>query len=159
MAQNNLPSRIAKEYGKKNYTKAELAEKERTEVITPEDEVKPSEFLPDHLHEKFYWYVEQFEGLGILTNVDSEALSRYLTYTDGFWKLQQESMTLSVGDPDYNAVITNMNKYSDRALGLEKELGLTMVSRMKIRKPENVEDNKPKSTEELLFGDALKIVK
>ncbi|WP_273478281.1 P27 family phage terminase small subunit [Ignavigranum ruoffiae] len=160
MARDNLPSHLAKEFGKKHYTKAELAEKERTEVITPEDEVRPSEFLPANLHEKFYWFVEQFEGLGILTNVDSEALSRYLVYTDYFWNLQEELSTMDTGDPDYVKTLNSMNKFSDRALGLEKELGLTMVSRMKIRKPDKEDDeDKPKTTSELLFGEALRVVK
>ena len=159
MARANLPSKIAKEYGKKNWTKAELKEKEETEVITPEDEVLPSELLPKRLHERFFWYVQQFEGLGILTNVDSEALSRYLIYIDGFWNMQRELATMDVGDPDYNSTFLNMNRFSDKALALEKELGLTMVSRMKIKKPADAGKEKPKTTEDVLFGEALKIVK
>ena len=159
MPRDNLPSKIAKEFGRKNYTKAELLEKEKTEVIAPEDDVQPSRSLPKRLHKRFFWYVEQFKGMGILTNVDTEALSRYLIYVDHFWKIQKLLDEANPDEEGYTTLVNNLNKYSDRALNLEKELGLTMVSRMKIKKSDESKEDKPKTTEELLFGEALKIVK
>ena len=159
MAKGHLPSNIAKEIGKKHYTKKELAEKEAREVVISEDDIQPPLSLPEELHERFYWYVNEFKGMGILTNVDTEALGRYLIYSQEFWKLREAMKKVGPTSKTYNTISNNLNKVSDRALALEKELGLTMAARMKLRKPDKKEEDKPKTKEEFLFGNALRSVK
>lgn len=158
MARNNLPSHLAKEFGRKNYTKAELAEKERTEVILSGEDIKPSPHLPSHLHEKFYWLVGEFEDVGILSNVDSDAISRYIMADDSYWKMTEVVNDMDFGDPDYNKMTNIQNRYYGQSKELAKELGLTMVSRMKLRKDESKTEPEPKTDEDFLFGDKLKVV-
>lgn len=158
MARPNLPSEIAKEYGRKNYTKAELAEKERTEVILPGDDIKPSPHLPSELHEKFYWLINEFADFGILSNVDSDAISRYIMADNSYWKMTELVNDMDFGDPDYNKMTNIQNRYYGQAKELSKELGLTMVSRMKLRKDETKIEPDEETDEDILFGGKLKVV-
>ena len=87
MARGNIPSHLVPLVGKKNWTKAELEEKKRREVILDGESIRPSEHLPTNLHDRFYWFVNEFEGLGILANVDSDAISRYIMADEKYWEI------------------------------------------------------------------------
>ena len=154
MAQINFPSKFAKEHGGKNWTKAELREKQETEVIVDGSDIEPSSFLPKELHKKFYWLVSEFEGFGILGNVDSDALSRYIMADHNYWKVNETLENLEVTDERYNSLTLIQNRYFNQAQNLAKELGLTMVSRTKLKRDQK-EDEEEQSEEEKLFGKSL----
>src|SRR5699024_11158517 len=59
MARGNIPSHLVPLVGKKNWTKAELEEKKRREVILDGESIQPSEHLPKNLHDRFYWFVNE----------------------------------------------------------------------------------------------------
>lgn len=156
MARTNLPSHLALKYGKKNWTKAEIKEKQMTEVIMSGDNIQPSKHLTKKQKEQFNWYVEQFKEDGILANVDSNALSRYVMLNDEYWKLTKTLKKLDMLDAQYEKVYKLRTSCSTQLITLEKELGLTLVSRSKIRKDKNKkEEAKEKTTAERLFLDKL----
>lgn len=154
MAQINFPSKFAEEHGGKNWTKAELKEKRETEVVVDDSHIEPSSFLPEELHEKFYWFVSEFKEFGILGNVDSDALSRYIMANNNYWKVNEALEDLDVTDEKYNSLTLIQNRYFNQAHNLAKELGLTMVSRTKLKR-EKAEENKEQTEEEKLFGKSL----
>ena len=154
MARINLPSHLAEAHGRKNYTKAELEEKRRTEVVMDGSNIKPSPFLPEELHEKFHWFVEQFEEYGIFADVDSDSLSKYVMADYHYWQLNEKLASIDVTDEEYHRTVNTQQKFFNQSVNLAKELGLTMVSRSKLSR-EEVETEKEQSPEEKLFGNAL----
>lgn len=154
MARTKMPSKLAKEGSAKHFTKAELAEREAEEVAMSCEDIKPSEFLPDLLHKRFFWIVEQFKEYGILSNVDGDALSMYLIAVDGYRKATIELRKMGVANKKYLPVLKVQKEYFSQATILAKELGLTMVSRSKLKRKE--EDKKePLTEEQILFGGDL----
>ena len=154
MARGNIPSHLVPLVGKKNWTKSELEEKKRREVILDGESIRPSEHLPTNLHDRFYWFVNEFEGLGILANVDSDAISRYIMADEKYWEVTEYVEGMDVDDPDFNKITNIQKRYFDQSTTLAKELGLTFKSRMGLKKPDD-QDDKPQSDEEKLFGKAL----
>ena len=158
MARVNMPSHLAEKIGSKNWTKAELEEKRRTEVVMSGDNIKPSPYLDKSLHEKFYWIVEQFEEFGIIADLDSDTLSRYIQVDHKYWQIVDYIETLSFDDPEFNKMTNIQNRYHTQALSLAKELGMTMVSRSKMVRTKSEDEGKEQTMEENLFANRLKTV-
>lgn len=159
MAQHNLPSHIAREFGKKNYTKAELREKEETEVVISGDNIVPSPFLPSELHPKFEAIVEEFEDFNIMADIDADAISRYIMADYNYWMVNEQMLEMEYTHPQFNKLSNIQNRYLAQANKLSDMLGLTMVSRMKLRKTPSTDETDKPSEEEILFGEGFKVVK
>lgn len=155
MARPSIPHEYAVNFGAKNYTKAELLEKKKTELTIKADEFYPSDTLPEHLHDKFYWYVGQYEGTGLLTNLDIDTLCHYLIANEQYWLLTERMYDIGVADEEYGKVTVLQNRYHKQTLDYAKELGMTFLSRTRLKRDDKVDEDKPKSEEEQLFGDAL----
>lgn len=155
MGQINLPADIAEKYGSKHYTKKELQAKRFREVKADGSNIQPSAFLPKKLYDRFYWFVDEFKEFNILANVDSDALCRYLIADNEYWKVTKTLEKMSPTDEKYSSLTTIQNRFFNQSLALSKELGLTMVSRTKLRKGETKEEDKEQTEEEILFGKAL----
>lgn len=146
-----LPVEIAKTKGKKNYTKKELEERAEKEVKMSDDNVQPSLMLPDHLHDRFWWYINEFREHGIVSSVDSDAFSRYVLTEWQYWEVSEKLMKLTPTSKKYLPLIQIQDKLFKNLRSIGNDLGLTMVSRMKLEKPKNKEDDKPKTTTQRLF--------
>lgn len=155
MAQISFPSQFAKEHGSKNWTKAELKEKEESEVILDDEQIEPSSFLPEEHHERFHWFVNEFAEMGILNNVDGDALSRYIMADFNYWKVNDELEQMNVAEEGYSRLSNVQNRFFNQAISLSKELGLTMAARGKLKREKEDENKKEQSPEEKLFGNAL----
>ena len=158
MARVNLPSHLAEKIGSKNWTKAEMEKKKRTEVVMSGDNIEPSPFLEKSLHKKFYWIVDQFKEFGIIADLDSDTLSRYIQADHKYWQIVEYIDTLSFDDPEFNKMTNIQNRYHTQALSLAKELGLTMVSRSKLSRTKEEGADKEPTVEENLFASRLKTV-
>ena len=155
MAQINFPSEYAKNHGSKNWTKAELKEKAETEVVLDNESIEPSTFLPKEHHERFQWFVSEFADMGILNNVDGDALSRYIMADFNYWKVNDQLESMDVAEEGYSRLSNVQNRYFNQAIALSKELGLTMAARGKLKRETNDDTKKEQSPEEKLFGNAL----
>lgn len=143
---------------KKHYSKAELEQKKHEDVSPKSDDLKPSPHLPKRLHKKFNYIVEQFKEFNILSNVDSDALSRYLIANDNYWQINDQMEDMDYTDEDYAKLQLIQKRYFDQALSLSKELGLTMVSRSRLVNQSSKEDKKEQTDDEKLFGRELGIM-
>lgn len=151
----NMPSHLIEQgYGNKNWTKAEIEHKKKTEVILDGDEIKPPKGLAKKFHKKFKWLVSEFDGLGILANVDADAIARYIVADDKYWELTAYIEKLDKADPEFNKMTNIQKRYFDQTMQLAKELGLTFKSRMGLKKPE-AEETEPKTVEDKLFGELI----
>ena len=65
--------------GKKNLTKKEIEERSANEVKAPADNIQPPSYLPKKLKEEFTRLAGELTGIKIMTNLDCEALARFIT--------------------------------------------------------------------------------
>lgn len=144
---------------KKNYTKEEMRERAEKEVDINDDNIQPSQFLPEELHERFYFLVDEMKEWGILSNLDGDSLSRYILADHKYWDIQKALEDLDYDDPSFTKLTNLEAKYFNQTSTLADKLGLNMVSRMKLEKKKDETPQEEKSDEEVLFGDALRAVK
>lgn len=155
MARISMPADFAEKYGNKNWTKAELAKKREEEINMSGEEIVPSDFLPTDLHDRFYWFVHEFEEYGILANVDSDSLSRYIMADAQYWEATELLNEMSPDEDGYSRLSNVQNRYFNQTQSLSKELGLTMVSRTKLKREENEDEERELTKEEQMFGGML----
>lgn len=160
MGRAKQPIALLTAKGNKHFSKQEIEHRKKTEVKANADNVNPPETLPQRLHEKFYYYADQLVDLGIMTNLDTEALGRYLIAQDNYEvvSLQMENLH-DLANPDVFASYKNLSTLQDRffkqARALGSDLGLTITGRAKLVIPTGNEKEQELSPEEKLFGKAL----
>lgn len=78
MAGQRQPIGTIKAKGKKHLTKAEIAERERTEVHAPADKVTPPKYLSKGQKSKFRRIVKALREIDLISNLDVDALARFI---------------------------------------------------------------------------------
>lgn len=151
------PLKLIQAKGKKHLTKAEIAEREETEVVAPSDDVKAPDYLSGTLKKQFNYYAKQLMDLEIMSNLDVEALVRYLEsyqlYREITDKLQDTPVTIErevyekgkfVIDVSINEVHKELHKlrknYASECKAFANDLGLTISSRCKLVVPKKKEE-------------------
>lgn len=76
MAGQRQPIALVQAKGKKHLTKAEIAERERTEVKAPSDRVTPPSYLTATQKKAFRKTVKELRAIDLISNLDVEALAR-----------------------------------------------------------------------------------
>ena len=141
MAGARQPIELVVAKGNKHLTKAEVEERRSTEVKAPATKVKPPDYLPDELKKEFRKVAKELLAIGIITNLDVEALARFIVaqkmYTDLTIKiLANEEMLL---DKD---TLGNYDKLFKQCRAAASDLGLTISSRCKLVLPKPVKEEK-----------------
>lgn len=155
MPNHKKPVDFIVHHGNAKLSKEEINERRKSEVIARQDEIKPSAFLNEKLHDKFYWYADQLEEFGLMSNLDSDSLSRYVQLQDSYEDLVKSMDSLHiVNDLElYKHLEVMQNKRLKELRMLSNDLGLTMVGRAKLSKP--VKEEHEPTPEEKLFGRSL----
>ncbi|MCC2532706.1 phage terminase small subunit P27 family [Bacillus velezensis] len=168
MARPRQPVDLLLVKGKKNLTKQEIEERRAQEVKAPNDKVKAPSYLPKDLKREFKKIADELKNLGIMTNLDVDALARFLfaqkQYLEMTEVLLETPITALVEDDDGNKFEVANKTYSDLLINQDKlfkqcrqassDLGLTISSRCKLVIPKK-DDGKPKSKEEERFGGRM----
>ncbi|MGF9786557.1 phage terminase small subunit P27 family [Bacillus velezensis] len=168
MARPRQPVDLLLVKGKKNLTKQEIEERRAQEVKAPNDKVKAPSYLPKDLKREFKKIADELKNIGIMTNLDVDALVRFLfaqkQYLEMTEVLLETPITALVEDDDGNKFEVANKTYSDLLINQDKlfkqcrqassDLGLTISSRCKLVIPKK-DDGKPKSKEEERFGGRM----
>ncbi|WP_415272766.1 phage terminase small subunit P27 family [Bacillus siamensis] len=168
MARPRQPVDLLLVKGKKNLTKQEIEERQAQEVKAPNDKVKAPSYLPKDLKREFKKIADELKNIGIMTNLDVDALARFLfaqkQYLEMTEVLLETPITALVEDDDGNKFEVANKTYSDLLINQDKlfkqcrqassDLGLTISSRCKLVIPKK-DDGKPKSKEEERFGGRM----
>ncbi|MED4526545.1 phage terminase small subunit P27 family [Bacillus velezensis] len=168
MARQRQPVDLLLVKGKKNLTKQEIEERRAQEVKAPNDKVKAPSYLPKDLKREFKKIADELKNIGIMTNLDVDALARFLfaqkQYLEMTEVLLETPITALVEDDDGNKFEVANKTYSDLLINQDKlfkqcrqassDLGLTISSRCKLVIPKK-DDGKPKSKEEERFGGRM----
>jgi P27 family predicted phage terminase small subunit len=165
MAGPRQPINLIIASGKKHLTKAEIEERQNSEVKPCPDGIAAPSYLTAKQKREFDKIAGQLQKIGIMGETDCDTLARYIT-AQGFYEqavkdlrqIQRERpkdadpMTLA----RWADILVNMDKRQDRyfkqAQAAASALGLTISSRCKLVVP--VSDEKPKVNKFAKFGRA-----
>ena len=84
MAGQKQPIELVKAKGRKHLTKAEIEERENSEVVAPDDHVEPPAFLTAKQKKVFQKLAEELAEIKLVANVDCEALARLVIAQEQF---------------------------------------------------------------------------
>jgi P27 family predicted phage terminase small subunit len=162
--------------GNKNLTKKEIEERSSLEVKAPADNIKPPSNLPRELKKEFKKISNELMRIGIMTNLDVDALARFLIAQKLYWEITDTVMRLphtievpswkkdkhgesyqdgmkEVANPAYTDTLKNQNTLFKQCQASASDLGLTISSRCRLVMPKSEE--KPKTEAQKRFGDRL----
>ncbi|QKE74758.1 phage terminase small subunit P27 family [Arthrobacter citreus] len=140
--------------GKKHFTKKEIEERKATEVKAPSDKVKPPAYLPSNLKREFKKIADELMQIGIMTNLDVDALARFLIAKNMYVKISNQLIDLDPISEKFETLIAHQDKFFKQSRQSAMDLGLTISSRCKLVIPKNDED-KEKTASQKRFGDRI----
>lgn len=135
--------------GKKHLTKAEIEERQKTEITTDHINVKPPNYLNEEEVKEFYRISKILLDIGIITELDEDCLAHYLIsntsyikYTKKIRALEDELLEAKRTDrkAKLKSEIDTYLTYQDKALkqcrACANDLGLSISSRAKLVMPQ-----------------------
>lgn len=153
MARPRQPIDLLLYKGKKNLTKEEIEKRKSQEVKAASDKVEPPSYLSTKaLKEEFNEIASELMRIGIMSNLDIDALARFLISKKMYLKVSKKLLNLDPLDESYTVLLNNMDKLFKQCRQSASDLGLTISSRCKLVIPKQEED-KNTSPEEEMFGD------
>lgn len=141
--------------GKKHLTKAEIEERQKTEITTDHTNVKPPDYLNEEEVKEFYRISKILLDIGIITELDEDCLAHYLVsnssyikYTKKIRTLEDELLEAKRTDrkAKLKSEIDTYLTYQDKALkqcrACANDMGLSISSRAKLVMPQPKEEKK-----------------
>lgn len=176
MARPRQPVDLLLYKNQKNLTKSEIEERRQQEVKAPADKIRAPSYLPKDLRRDFKKIADQLVEIGIMSNLDIDALCRYLIARKLYLQVTDALINRSpvaqneVVEEDkvdgelirnvtikesasgiYSDLLINQDKLFKQCRQAASDLGLTISSRCKLVVPKKEE---PKETDfEKRFGD------
>ena len=146
MARPKQPVDLLLVKGKKNLTKNEVKTRKEQEVKAKSDNINPPEYLSDSLAKKFNDLACKLKELEIMSNLDCDALARFIAVEYQYQKVAKKAMKMSPENPKYYDLLIKQEKLFKMARGAASDLGLTISSRCKlvVPKQEEAKENKYK---------------
>lgn len=154
MAGTRQPIELLIAKGKKNLTKAEIAERRAREVKPCTDDITAPSCLTKAQAKRFYEIAGQLEKINLLGETDVDALARYVQvqslYEQATKKLRAAMRTMD--DPyELEQLSKLQDRYFRQADKAAAALGLTISSRCKLQVP--VKEEAPKVNKFARFGE------
>jgi len=147
MARPREPINILKAKGRKHLTKSEIEYRKESEVQAPGDKVKAPSYLNAKLKREFTKIAKQLIDIGIMTNLDIDALARFIMSREIYIKLSTEIIEhpALVMTDKYPQIAINQDKAFKQCRAAASDLGLTISSRCRLIMPNKEE--KPAETD------------
>lgn len=147
MVQARQPVDLILLKGRTHLTKKEIQERREQEIKAPKDNVKYPKYLPKELRTEYNKISKTLVEIGIMTNLDTDALARFLITREQYVKVME---VLRSVDPEedivyYTKVLTAYDKLFQELNRASQELGLSVNARGKLLVPKV---KKPKTEEE-----------
>lgn len=90
MAGQRQPTDLVLMKGKKHLTKAEIEARRNSEVIAPNDKVKPPAYLTADIKKKFRKLAKELLEIKLIANVDCDALARLLIAQEQYLEVTEQ---------------------------------------------------------------------
>lgn len=152
MAGTRQPIQLVVAKGKKHLTKAEIAERESSEVQGFADEIAAPSFLTAKQKKQFDILAAQLQRIKILAETDNDTLARYVVAQDLYEQAVKDLRNIQKmrpKEPDaaemllWAKMLDKLDKRQDRyfkqAQTAASALGLTISSRCKLVVPKSAE--------------------
>jgi P27 family predicted phage terminase small subunit len=147
------PIELLKAKGAKHLTKAEIREREETEIKANSDKIEAPSYLPEELKIKFNEVANELNDIGIMSNLDCEALARYLTVEFQYQQVTKKILKSKNITDKYIQMVQLQEKLFKMARSSAGDLGLTISSRCKLVIPK-VKEEKPNNKFSKFAGGA-----
>lgn len=177
MARPRQPVDLLLYKGKKNLTKKEIEERKENEIKAPADKIRAPSYLPKELRRDFKKISDDLQKIGIMSNLDVDALARYLISRQMYLQVTEALLHRSpviqyearesdqidgelipnttlkeIASGVYSDLLQNQDKLFKQCRQAASDLGLTISSRCKLVVPKKEEKRQPSEFEER-FGD------
>lgn len=167
MAGQRQPLNLILLKGKKHLTKEEIENRKNQEVDAPSDKITPPDYLSTKkLKEEFVRIAEELQRVELISNLDVDALARFLLAQEQYVKLtkllrntepimtvqnEETGKEYSFSNEVYTDLLTSQDKLFKQCRQSASDLGLTISSRCRLVVPKQ---EKPQPTEfDKRFGD------
>lgn len=159
MARPRQPIDLIKAKGRAHKTKAEIKEREETEIKGNNDMIMPPAFLRTKAEkDKFSYIAGELDRIGIMSNLDCDVLGRYIRaqkdwekYSKLVDKMQSKLSKVIGGEDDDKIIMCSdlLTKYEglktrafNQCQTCASALGLTITSRCRLVMPKAKEEPK-----------------
>lgn len=142
MAGQRQPIELIKAKGAKHLTKAEIQERENSEIKPITDDIIAPEYLTKKQKETFYKIADQLKALKIMGETDVDALARYITANDFYINAVKKMRSKAVKDDPilFETWAKIQERYFKQCRSAANDLGLTISSRCRLVVPEKKAD-------------------
>lgn len=147
------PIELVQAKGAKHLTKAEIKERQASEIKPITDDITAPDYLTKKQKDTFYKIADQLKKLKIMGETDVDALARYITANDFYINAVRKMRSVEVkNDPvKFEAWAKIQERYFKQCRSAANDLGLTISSRCRLvvpeRKTETPKENKFKKFE------------
>lgn len=152
MARPRQPIELVVAKGKKHLTKAEIEQRQKTELKVDLKNISIPKYLPAKLKDEFTDIASKLLDIGVMTELDEDCLARYLLSKQSY--LQYTSMlnkaTKNNKISEMEKLMTMQDKAFKQCRASANDLGLTIAARCKLVMPEVKEP--PKENKFSKFG-------
>ena len=156
MAKRREPIDLLVAKGKKNLTKKEIEERKNREIKAPSENIETPSYLPENLKGEFINISSKLKEIGIMSDLDSNALARYLIAEHEFQKVAIKMVKMKNITDKYFDYLKAEDKFFNQARAAAGDLGLTITSRCKLVLPNNNKDEPAEMTEgQKRFGNRI----
>jgi P27 family predicted phage terminase small subunit len=136
------PIDLLKAKGKKHLTKDEIIQRKSSEVKACSDKISPPGYLSAKAQTEFTEIASELNRIGIMSNLDCDALARYVIAKNNYVKYTKILNKISAKPENLNE-LDRATTIQDRAFkqcqNAAKELGLTISSRCRLVVPKQEE--------------------
>lgn len=152
---NKEPIDLVIAKGKKHLTKAEIEERKMSEVKVDLLDIRAPDYLTNQQTDEFYDLAKKLLHIKIMTELDEEALARYIVTKEEYLKvdsiLQGKLKQKRIDFDKISNIQLIHNRLLNQVKSLARDLGLTISSRLKLVVPEPPPPKKNKFLDK--FGD------
>ena len=111
MAGQRQPLNVIQGKGRKHLTKAEIENRQKTEVKAKNDNVQPPKFLGAKQKKRFTEIANELLDLDIMANIDCEALGRLIVVDDEFVEINNRTLSFHLIDGTVNSIAGRLSDY------------------------------------------------
>ena len=144
MAGPRQPIDLILHKGKKHLTKKEIEERKAREVKAKSDSIEAPSYLPKKLKEEFDRIANELISIGIMSNLDCEALARFVMSEHQWQLVTKDLLKRKTINEEYFEVVKLQERVFKMARQSANDLGLTISSRCKLVVPKT-EEEKPQN--------------
>lgn len=141
MARPRQPIALIQAKGQKHLTKDEIATRTAQEPKVNFKNIQPPEYLPSNLVEDFNEIAQKLKVIGVMTELDEDALARYLLSKQNYLHytsmLNNAIKAKKIGDMEKLAAL--QDKAFKQCRAAASDLGLTIASRCRLVVPNAAE--------------------